>query len=197
MIRRPWVSIACAALVLGGFSSELRSQAPPSAASADTRNCLHDFDETPRNRTSRQTALRAVRLINTISAYMGSPRQLASIASDGRPPEIIDPPTVPAWWSGAAYPLSSPPLGRKLRLDVNDVPEGMKWGSGEPLPGWRIDWVLKRPSVIPPYSLLGPSGMSYLFSLTDSLDPCSFTYSSTDPDVKEQPKPPTYGVVPL
>jgi hypothetical protein len=52
---------------------------------------------------------------------------------------------------------------------TNALAKKMQWGTSEPLPGWRITYEA--------------GGTIVRFALTDTTDPCSFTYSSDDPDV--------------
>lgn len=84
------------------------------------------------------------------------------------------------------YVLSTPPLPRdrsweaiarspviaELRSTIGpagDLARRIQWGSPEPLPGWGLAYVV--------------SGAAVRYALTDLTDPCSFAYSSSDPDV--------------
>jgi hypothetical protein len=75
--------------------------------------------------------------------------------------------------AGTAYPkwdeiAGSPMLGqfRTAPGGWGDLARRMEWGTAEPLPGWRIHYVAAQDT--------------YAFSLTDTRDPCRFTFASND-----------------
>ena len=73
----------------------------------------------------------------------------------------------PTWESLAGSPVVQ-------EVQNADTPAGalarkMQWGALEPLPGWRISY--------------RAFALEARFSLTDTHDPCRFSYSSTDPKV--------------
>jgi hypothetical protein len=63
---------------------------------------------------------------------------------------------------------SSPSIAtlRGMGGPMGDIARRMQWGTEEPLPGWQIHHVTR--------------GSAYAFSLTDTRDPCGFTYYSND-----------------
>ena len=73
-------------------------------------------------------------------------------------------------------PLGYPDWGTLARskavaglMNTNPLAKKLQWGTSEPLPGWRISY---------------EAGTTFVrFALTDTTDPCGFTYSSEDPDV--------------
>ena len=75
---------------------------------------------------------------------------------------------------------------RGMSGTVGDLARKMEWGMSEPLPGWTIHYVAEKDA--------------YTFTLTDSRDPCQFTYTSNDTGTIIQGSAiskGTFGVVPL
>jgi hypothetical protein len=74
---------------------------------------------------------------------------------------------LPTWESLAGSPVvqelqnAGTPAGALARK--------LQWGAAEPLPGWRIAYRV--------------FGLEVRFELTDTRDPCRFSYSSSDPRV--------------
>jgi hypothetical protein len=69
---------------------------------------------------------------------------------------------------------------------AGELARKIQWGTDEPLPGWAIHYIA--------------SDNGYAFSLTDTRDPCLFTYSSNDRGVVVEGQPVTRrgpGIVPL
>jgi hypothetical protein len=69
---------------------------------------------------------------------------------------------------------------------AGDLVRKIRWGTDEPLPGWAIHYV--------------SSENGYAFSLTDTRDPCLFTYASNDRGVIVEGQPISRrgaGIVPL
>jgi hypothetical protein len=58
---------------------------------------------------------------------------------------------------------------------LGELARRIRWGEAEPLPGWEIHYVS------------GATG--FAFSLTDTRDPCRFTYSSNDTGVIVEGQP--------
>lgn len=126
------------------------------------RECLHDTRESDAEADRRIEALRAMRLI----AYA-----VSTTAGRGRHARF------PSWAA-----LAASPVVESLRNGSGTAAElarRIAWGSGEPLPGWRLSYAVTVADV--------------RFALTDERDPCGFTYASTDPQVI----PPTARVLPL
>jgi hypothetical protein len=75
---------------------------------------------------------------------------------------------------------------RGMGGEMGTVARKMRWGTARPLPGWVIHYVASRDA--------------YAFSLTDTLDTCGFTYSSSDTGVVLEGQPVggrRFGVVPV
>jgi len=129
--------------------------------------CLHTGRETPVEAQRRQEAAEAADLINRLL---------------GRLPNAKGPyPT----WEDLAESRALP--GYQSRSGATgDLARKMRWGTDEPLPGWRIHYVAGR--------------NAYAFSLTDVRDPCKLTYSSNDTGVVIEGRPITnrsFRIVPL
>lgn len=114
--------------------------------------CLHVGIESPAERQRRTDALVAMRVIN--SAMTGVVR----IPNQGL--------AYPTWEELGGKPITAMPgLGGLM----GEFARKIRWGTSEPLPGWRIHHVR--------------SDNGYAFSLTDMRDPCGFTYSSDETHV--------------
>jgi hypothetical protein len=120
------------------------------AAAQSTDACLHSRLESPAEARRRQDALRATRMINTLTV------------SPARGPGAAG--AYPSWEELARSPqLASL---RSMGGPAGDLARKIQWGTQYPLPGWAIHYVA--------------SAAGYAFSLTDVLDPCRFTYHSDD-----------------
>ena len=119
-------------------------------ALAQARQCLHMGLETPAEVRRREEALTVARLIN--------------LAMDRGARLPNQQPAYQTWEE-----LASSPTVESLRGmggPSGDVARRMQWGSDEPLPGWEIHHVVRDGA--------------YAFSLTDTRDPCGFTYFSNN-----------------
>ena len=119
-------------------------------ALAQARQCLHMGLENPAEVRRREDALTAARLIN--------------LAMDRGARLPNQQPAYQTWEE-----LASSPTVESLRGmggPSGDVARRMQWGSDEPLPGWEIHHVVRDGA--------------YAFSLTDTRDPCGFTYFSNN-----------------
>jgi hypothetical protein len=119
-------------------------------ALAQARQCLHAGLENPAEVRRREDALTAARLI-TMALERGA-----------RLPN--QQPVYQTWEE-----LTSSPTVASLRGmggPLGDVARRMQWGTEEPLPGWQIHHVTGEGA--------------YAFSLTDTRDPCGFTYYSNE-----------------
>ena len=118
-------------------------------AFAQARLCLHSGLEAPAERERREEALAAARLIN--NAMIARAR-----LSNQKP-------SYPSWeeLAGSAIPVLPGPGGA-----TGELARRIRWGSPEPLPGWRIRHVTDADG--------------YAFSLTDMRDPCGFAYFSNE-----------------
>jgi hypothetical protein len=107
--------LLCAAVA---WTAPARAQALGQA-----RPCLHSGFELPAERTRREEALAAMRLINTLNANRGPDQGRPYLAWDelGRSDAL-------ASLRGSGGPIGE--LARKIQ-----------WGSDEPLPGWRVHYV--------------------------------------------------------
>jgi hypothetical protein len=111
--------------------------------------CLHTGLEFPAERERREEALAAARLINNV---MTDRARLSNNRS-----------TYPTWEELAGSPITAlPGLGGAM----GELARKIRWGSPEPLPGWRIRHVNDEDG--------------YAFSLTDTRDPCGFAYFSDE-----------------
>jgi hypothetical protein len=117
-------------------------------ALAQARPCLHSAMESPDEARRREEALQAVRLINSMLTQQ---RQLGQ-----------RPATYPTWEELAQSDRLA--FQRGMGGATGELTRKMRWGSSEPLPGWRIHYVA--------------AADSYAFSLTDVTDPCGYTYST-------------------
>jgi hypothetical protein len=119
-------------------------------ALAQARQCLHMGLETPAEVRRRDDALAAARLVNM------------AMERGARLPN--QQPAYQTWeeLSSSAAVASLRGMGGPL----GDVARRMQWGSDEPLPGWEIHHVTREGA--------------YAFSLTDTRDPCAFTYYSNN-----------------
>jgi hypothetical protein len=119
-------------------------------ALAQAQQCLHMGLENPAEVRRREDALTAARLINM------------AMERGARLP--TQQPTYQTWEelvsSRAVASL------RGMGGPLGDIARQMQWGSDEPLPGWEIHHVTRE--------------RAYAFSLTDTRDPCGFTYYSND-----------------
>ena len=119
-------------------------------AVAQTRPCLHMGLESPSEVRRREDALAAARLIN---AAIGRTARLPNQQPDYPTWEELGSSTSVATLRGMGGPMGE--LARKIQ-----------WGTGEPLPRWEIHHVT--------------GDGAYAFSLTDTRDPCRFTYYSNE-----------------
>lgn len=119
-------------------------------ALAQARQCLHMGLENPAELRRREDALAAARLINT------------AMERSARLPN--QQPVYQTWEQVASSPTVASLRG--MGGPQGDVARRMQWGSDEPLPGWEIHHVT--------------SEGAYAFSLTDTRDPCGFTYYSNN-----------------
>jgi len=119
-------------------------------ALAQTTECLHMGFESPTEVRRREDALAATRLINTV---MGRTARLPNQQPD-----------FPTWEALAASPSIA--TFRGMGGPMGELARRIQWGSDEPLPGWEI------------HHVTGDS--AYAFSLTDTRDPCRFTYHSNE-----------------
>ena len=119
-------------------------------ALAQARQCLHMGLESPAELRRREDALAAARLIN--------------MAMD-RGARLPTQQPVYQTWEELASSTAVATL-RGMGGSLGDVARRMQWGSDEPLPGWEIHHVTREGA--------------YAFSLTDTRDPCGFTYYSND-----------------
>jgi hypothetical protein len=126
----------------------------PAAAAAQTCTTL---SSSPR----RTEALRAVRLFTTAAAEGRSGPLVPRSARKApfRTWDLLGSSVTVGMWKTDGGPTGD--LARKIR-----------WGSDEPLPGWRIHWVSESDR--------------YAFTLTDTRDPCGFSYSSDESAVVVQ-----------
>jgi hypothetical protein len=122
-------------------------------ANAQVQACLHRGLESPVEVRRRDEALDAARMINAVL---------------GRSVRLPSQPTRYQSWEELA---ASPAVGtlRGMGGPMGELARKIQWGSGEPLPGWRIHHVTGEES--------------YAFSLTDVRDPCGFTYTSDESGV--------------
>jgi hypothetical protein len=120
-------------------------------AVAQAQACLHTGLESPAEIRRRDDALAAARLIN--NAMRHAVRRLPNQRAEYQTWEELGASPAIATLRGMGGPMGE--LARRIQ-----------WGSSEPLPGWRIRHVT--------------GGNAYAFSLTDTRDPCSFTYSSDE-----------------
>jgi len=101
----------------------------------------------------RDEALRAVRMIMSAAEGRRGPR-LPGPSS--HPPysweRMGDSPLIGMWKTDGG------PMGQLAR--------SIRWGSDEPLPGWRMHWVAETDA--------------YAFTLTDIRDACGFSYSADE-----------------
>lgn len=151
-----------ATLTLGAALLGAQVPVPPRTVEPPLEKCLHAAStETPAERERRVDAVAAMRMIGWVLHQDGS--------------------RVPQSRSWSAMRESSSVTQLKSRDDrVGDLAKRLAWGTGEPLPGWRMHWA--------------SSPMRTAYSLTDTRDPCALTLRSTDPDVIG---PPSFGVIPL
>ena len=137
---------------------------PPAQVEQPGRKCLHGPEESERDYQRRVDAFRAMRLIDDL---------LVDAVFPGVPRGPV--PT----WQGLSRSSKLPYL-RGMGGPLGDLARKIDWASSEPLPGWAIEYNVTDKGV--------------LFSLTDTLDPCRFKYSSDDPRVLPPRQP---GVRPL
>ena len=112
---------------------------------------------------------------------LGAARMINNLAGSRLPNR---PPTYLTWQQiGDSPQLASL---RGMGGPAGDLARKIRWGTDEPLPGWSIHYVV--------------SEQGYAFSLTDTRDPCLFTYASNDRGVIVEGQPITRrgaGIVPL
>jgi hypothetical protein len=92
---------------------------------------------------------------------LAATRMINTLVGGGLP---VRAPAYPTWEQVAG--LAGLASLRSMGGPMGDLARRIQWGAREPLPGWRIHYVA------------GEDG--YAFSLTDTRDPCAFTYSSND-----------------
>jgi hypothetical protein len=121
----------------------------------------------------RDEALKAVKMIMAAAAQERGPRLPNAPA---RP--------FPRSWEALA---SSPAVGT-WKTDggpMGQLARKIRWGSAEPLPGWRMHWV--------------STDDAYEFTLSDTRDVCRFSYSADERELitKGVSVEPPFGVVPV
>ncbi|HEY6362396.1 MAG TPA: hypothetical protein VIX63_14890 [Vicinamibacterales bacterium] len=114
--------------------------------------CLHTGLEIPAERQRREEALAAMRLIN--SAITGQERL---------PNQRL---FYPTWEELGRSPITALP---GLGGPTGELARKIRWGTPEPLPGWRIHHVRDE--------------HGYAFTLTDMRDACGFAYHSDETGV--------------
>ena len=119
-------------------------------ALAEAQACLHTGLESPAEARRREDALAAARMI---TGAMDRSARLPNQPAGYHTWEELGSSPVVAMLRGMGGPMGE--LARRIQ-----------WGSSEPLPGWRIQHV--------------SADDAYAFSLTDTRDPCGFTYFSTE-----------------
>ncbi len=132
---------------------------PPRAQISPRAACLHESpSETAAEKQRRDDALAAVHLTDQVVA-MG--QGFPGFRPSGAP--------YPSW---AELAVPGARLGRMDGGPMGRLARQIDWGSGEPLPGWRVHYVADR------------SG--YSLSMTDSRDPCGWTYFGDERGVVAQ-----------
>lgn len=139
MMGRVIVSVSLILLPSPLFAQSVTTDPAPS--------CLHGNSETAVERQRREEALAAMRLIDGI---LWTPPILRQES--------------PRWEE-----VSESAAVTRLRAQGHKGALRIRWGTGEPLPGWGLAWVTGR--------------TGSRFALIDLHDPCAFTYSSANPDV--------------
>ena len=142
---------------------------PAGAQRRSVTGCTTLGPMTPR----RDEALRAVRLI------------MAAVPGE-RGPRLPNPRSRPFPHSWEA--LGNSPVIGTWKTDggpMGELARKIRWGSEEPLPGWRMHWV--------------STDDAYAFSLTDVRDTCRFSYSVDEREMITHgvSVEPPFGIVPV
>ena len=146
-MMRAGIAISLGILLFGVLSLPAGAQRRAQPA------CTALGPSTPR----RDEALKAVKMIVAAVRAQRAPR-LPSM-----PPRS----PVPTWESLG----NSPAIGTWMTDGgpMGELARKIRWGSNEPLPGWRMHWVSTEDS--------------YAFALTDMRDNCGYSYSADEREV--------------
>jgi hypothetical protein len=158
LIERLTLVLATLGLAAGVAWAQVRPTPPRVERGDRIGMCLHEAPEAAAERQRRDDALAMVRLTDRLVGMLGG------FPSLGRRSE-----TYPTWEDLGAAGMR---LGRMDGGPMGRLARQVQWGTREPLPGWQAHYVA--------------DGNGYALSLTDTRDPCGWTYFGDERGVVAQ-----------